>query len=358
MIDKEVQAREREKIMQECIALSKEYTHLVIELSTGVGKGRICASIIRASDSTKKWVVLVPEKVQIVNFKLDLAKHGNEDLLETHIEDVICYASVDKLEGKSVNIHLNESHRVSQHRMDILKTVNFDQIISDSATINEEIENRLHDIHPFHKYTKSLQEVIDIGILPQPEIVCIGIELSPIQRKEYDKLCKTIELWDNRYNQQGQEWQRIKYLNAGSARKRWLSTAKTTRSKALLVELEQYRLICFCGSVSQAKELGGKQAIYGTNKNNQDIIDKYNSEKENKLYTCMMMQEGQNLYNTEKGVIIQLDGTDRTFIQRSGRILRGEEPIIYILYIENTRDESYLKTAINSLDQKHIKYIT
>ena len=67
-----------------------------------------------------------------------------------------------------------------------------------------------------------------------------------------------------------------------------------------------------------------------------------------------LLQEGQNLVDIQVGVIIQLDGKERAFIQKFGRSLRAEDPIQFILYYENTRDEEYLKKALDGIDETYI----
>ena len=67
-----------------------------------------------------------------------------------------------------------------------------------------------------------------------------------------------------------------------------------------------------------------------------------------------MLQEGMNLTDIQVGVIIQLDGEERAFIQKFGRTLRAESPEQYIIYYKGTRDEEYLKKALESIDEKYI----
>ena len=70
-----------------------------------------------------------------------------------------------------------------------------------------------------------------------------------------------------------------------------------------------------------------------------------------------MLQEGVNLTDIEVGVIIQLDGEERSFIQRFGRTLRSDSPVQYIIYYKGTRDEEYLNNALENIDKKYIKEI-
>jgi superfamily II DNA or RNA helicase len=68
-----------------------------------------------------------------------------------------------------------------------------------------------------------------------------------------------------------------------------------------------------------------------------------------------MLQEGVNLTGIEAGVIIQLDGEERAFIQKFGRTLRADSPEQYIIYFRATRDEEYLQNALESIDKNYIR---
>jgi superfamily II DNA or RNA helicase len=68
-----------------------------------------------------------------------------------------------------------------------------------------------------------------------------------------------------------------------------------------------------------------------------------------------MLQEGMNLKGIEVGIIIQLDGQKLRFIQRTGRVLRSDFPVQYILYFKNTRDEEYLVNALEGINEEYVK---
>jgi superfamily II DNA or RNA helicase len=70
-----------------------------------------------------------------------------------------------------------------------------------------------------------------------------------------------------------------------------------------------------------------------------------------------MATEGMNLTDIQVGIIVQLDGNERQFVQKFGRSLRAEDPVTYIFYYKDTQDETYLKNALENIDEKFIKYI-
>ena len=59
-----------------------------------------------------------------------------------------------------------------------------------------------------------------------------------------------------------------------------------------------------------------------------------------------MLKEGMNLKNIEVGINVQLDNVERYFAQSHGRVLRSSFPEHYILFVENTQDETYVSTAL------------
>lgn len=76
-------------------------------------------------------------------------------------------------------------------------------------------------------------------------------------------------------------------------------------------------------------------------------IESFNDHKIDRLIAVNMIQEGQNLKDIEVGIIGQLDGQERAFVQKFGRTLRAKDPIQIILYFKNTRDEDYLTVALD-----------
>ena len=120
--------------------------------------------------------------------------------------------------------------------------------------------------------------------------------------------------------------------------------------------LEGKKYICFCTNISQAEVLGGANAIHSEKKSsNQAIIDSFNEGSINSLFAVGMLQEGQNLNGIQAGVIVQLDGKERAFIQKFGRSMRAEDPIQYIFYYRYTQDEKWMKNVLEGIDQNFIK---
>ncbi len=375
MIDKEKQQKQRERVQNKAVELSLEHKHLLLVWATGVGKGRALMKCIDKSTSRLKWLIMCPEIAQVENFKRDLEKHGYGHLMDSKIENVICYASFKNHQGTKLNLALNECHRLSELRENIAQTVSFDQIISDSATVPTEVRNRLWQTHPYFEYEITMDAAIQMGILPEPRITLYGVEIDDAQRRiemvgrnkkiqlvterEFlNKIDEDLSYWLERSSHE--PWAATKVKSLGSQRKRFLTSCKTRAARDLINNMEDMKYVCFTGSVDQAVELGGKYAVHSRKsaKTNEEIIRKFNEGTYNKIFANRMMREGMNLDNIEAGIIIQLDsGQDEglNFIQMCGRTMRAEAPEIFILYVRNTQDEKYLRRALSKIDKRYIK---
>ena len=84
-----------------------------------------------------------------------------------------------------------------------------------------------------------------------------------------------------------------------------------------------------------------------------DDLDDYESAKEG--YDLML--KAMNLTDIQTGIIVQLDGKERLFIQKFGRSLRAEDPVAFIFYFKDTQDEVYLKNALENIDAKYVQHI-
>lgn len=357
----------KDEIQQRAVEYSLSYPNLLVEWPTGCGKGKAAMECILASKSDKKWLILVPEIPQKDNWVKDAQKWGLFDQISHKIEAIECYASFKNYEGRALNLALNEVHRLSEYRGIVLDSINYDQIIADSATVPTEVRKRLPS--DLYTYKITMDEAISNNILPKPDITVHYIDLAPwpknytkklnIKKKKvlikcsaleyYKHLTKQYNYWKNRFFEQGEEWAERKMFTAALDRKRFLAQYKTEKAKEVLSEAIDKRKIVFCGSVEQAKELGGENAVYGENKDNLTLIEQFNNLEINELYACMMLKEGMNLNQIEWGLVIQLDSKDTGNIQRLGRILRSLYPEFHLICVKNTKDEKYLENFLKNL---------
>ena len=383
----------REALSKKAIELSKAHKNLLLEFATGTGKTKASLDIINAHGGN--WLIVVAERAHLKNWTDDIAKHNYNHLLPS-IKFVL-YASLKKELGNMYyGIVLDEAHNCkSEVRRKALKSVLFNQAILLTATISPS-EKRLLEltIGTIHTFKVSLTDAIDANILPVPKIHLhelllddvtadqkftmvkgtpsmrvsvnctyanrfiiltqykhVNLTVTCTALQKYNYLCELVEYYKATYMRSRQMGVYNRWLQTASVRKRFIADIKTTAVKAFITTLPpSSRFICFTGSINQCTALGGKSIVHSKIKDPQAIIDKFNDRKTNRLFAVGMLREGVNLVDSD-AIIVQLDSKSRSTIQRTGRALRKQFPVIHIFYYKNTIDEVYLNNSIEEFDK-------
>ena len=395
----------RETLETEALSLFKDNDNIAIQAATGVGKSKIAITLANSiiTDSSFKILLVVAEVAH--------KKNWQEEIIKWHLKDcsivTVCYASLKKY----INSHwdliiFDEAHHLqSQRRLDIFSSLYSQKRIFLSATLKDSLINTLkYSCGEIVNIKMGLQEAFSSNILPEPKIILVPLKLNDTEKnhiiteswgkkykqrkltclykdrwkylrarklipdaellitcsakQKYDYISEKFDYYKKLYLINRNEAIKNKWLQCGSLRKRFLGQLKTAVAKNLIETLKDKRFICFCSSIEQAEYLGKNNAIHSKNKASLETIQKFNNGEIDNLFAVGMLQEGQNLKNIEAGVIIQLDGEERSFIQKFGRTLRADSPLQYIIYYEGTRDEEYLKSALENIDPKYItKYV-
>lgn len=388
---------------------------LILQWGTGIGKSRVavlaCARLVQQNPCRVEILLLVAERAHIKNWENEFIKFLGKEMADEVLSyvNIMCYASLHKVGYTEWNmIILDEVHHTcTDRRMDILSTMAASYILAMSATPETAIVNleQLFDRFTVNRY--SLDQAIESRFLASPRIYLINmeldntkknhsivldwsrhrskavhlrdiyqnrwkylrnrktysghvIELSCTAREKYEWLTERIDYYKKTYLMHpGNEMLRNMWLNSGSMRKRFLGECKTDRAWMLInsLDLHSRRLLCFCSSVEQARTLGGENAVHSKNPDSQELIDSFNRKNIQRLFAVGMLQEGVTLTDIDAGIIIQLDGNSRGFIQKTGRMLRSINPVIYIFCIKDTQDTVYLNKMLENINLKYISYI-
>ncbi len=393
----------REEAQAEALNLTTN-TNIILKWATGVGKS-LGFILMQEALNPKSTYIVVAERAHIKNWTDEYKKHGKEDLLKN--TKIFCYASLSKYKNTEVDlICLDEGHHiVTELRLESLQEIKRKNIILLSATItSRDIDCLTESIGPFVVTDLSLREAVESGILPEPIIYVIPLTLDSIHnnhtiiftRGKADKhihircdykdmwgykknklkypnlhltivataaqkqmyMEKQVDYYRSLYFRSREEFAKNKWLLSGIERKRFLAECKTSEVDNLLKLIQDKRFVCFCGSIKQARELsGGKNLVCSEVKNSLQIIDDFNNEVISNIYVIDMLKEGSNLVKIQIGIMIQLDGNEGPFIQKSGRIMRAENPLIFLFYYKHTKDEDYLANVLKEVNPEHVRIL-
>lgn len=394
----------REELQIQALSLIKKNSRVALQWCTGLGKSRAAIEIANyiqdlKDDGNIKVLLVVAESAHKSNWERELSIWN----FKPNNITIECYASLPKYKDSWWDLVIfDEAHHLGTDlKMDILSSMIADYVVLLSATLPDQIMQAVSVIFGEFETSKvSLKQAIEWGILPEPKVYLIPLtlnstypnctiieewgkkekrvtyrckyyerweylrnktkypnvtlEISCTQQQKYDYLSDQFDYWKKQFFKTNKEHVKNKWLQVGAKRKRFLGECKTEAARLLLHKLQNKRFICFCISIEQAELLGGRNAIHSEKKDSLEVIDKFNLKKIDNLFAVGMLQEGQNLTDIEAGVIIQLDGKERAFVQKFGRSMRADAPIQFIFYYKNTRDIDYLDIVLEGIDEEYI----
>lgn len=409
----------RAEIQQKAVEMMKDTPLLILQWCTGLGKSKAAIDIINSycpnqSGFECAWegielrvLLVVAEIAHKKNWEEEFSKFESEFVWMNFVT-VETYASLKNHKGEEYDlIILDEAHHAgSDLRMEILEEIKTEKVLALSATLPSDMWFKLGTLYGrrMSSFKISLQEAIDWGILPEPRLYLIPmtldnthpsqmiveewgtkakrrtvkcsiserwtymkdkatyphmrLEIECTELQKYIHLSDKIEFWKKQFFRTRNEGVKNKWLQFGSERKRYLGSLKDQKAQEVLDLIKDKRYICFCSSIEQAEKLGGDNSIHSKKKGALNTIEDFNNKEIDNLFAIGMIQEGQNLVDIEVGVIIQLDGQERAFVQKSGRAMRAEEPLLFILYYRDTRDEEYLQKALEGINPDYITEVT
>lgn len=375
----------RSKVQNHALYLYSKFKHVILSWATGVGKSLAAIKII-AEDvriGTEKgnwnlWYIVCAERQHIKNWEDEFRKHGYGELLDLGYVRIFCYQSLHRYSTKA-NLVLDEAHSVTDLRLEILKQIKGDSVVSLSASLEPDRRSQLVDLEPhLYQYIITTDDAIKAGILDSPLVVRVGHKLFPRLRGAYDEYTSTITRLTAEIDQLNiklvlatgantviiQEIEdnikdiNNKILKTKVQRKALLANSKTIVALALRNRITEWgkKQIIFTGTTAQCGRLGNGYSVnsLNTTKVNEKLIGEFNNGTSKLLVCNKMLRQGTNLEGIEVGIICQLDAKQLSFTQMMGRIFRSKRPILFVFVTEDTVDEIYWNSCIKGLDPSYI----
>lgn len=311
--------------------------------------------------------MIVPtEKLRDENWKEEFNKWADESLYNK-IERY-CYASINKIDKTFDFIGADEIHNITELNSKFFELNKKASVMGLTATPPEdEVKLQLLKIYAPVVFEYTLQEaVIDelvvpfkIKIIELPldskdkyiEVKTKSLQFKTTEKSYYEFLNKQIN--QARYAK-NKQLEKFRILN----RMRFLYNlkSKTEIAKKIITQLQDKRLLIFCGTIAQAEEL---------------CSDSYHSKSGDAAYlnfihgdikhlSCVRaLNEGMNIPELDAALIVQGSSKKREIIQRMGRCVRWREnhtAEIYIINSMDTQDVSWTQRALEGFNAD-IEYI-
>mgnify|MGYP003670426201 CR=1 FL=1 len=350
---------------------------------TGFGKSR--CGVLAAAHVLKEYggtgLILVPTTQLQKQFREEFLKWGKEEALDSL--DIICYQSAHKLRGKHYSIVIcDEVHLgLSPIYRRFFTNNMFDKLLCMTATIPEEDEYRklLVNLAPIN-YLVSLDKCVELGLVAPYEIYCVPVSMTEEETKAYkeanDLFVKAqYKLGDPNNNfrdaftnaqmvisgrRSGDKAAARDFYKGIRDRKTVVQHAviKKECAKTIISEYVDKKVLVFSGSNAftdeMAEHLDGIAYHSGKSKKKREgILEEFKSGENKILCSTKALNQGFDSPDSEVGIIAGLESKALPMIQRIGRLLRlSEDKIgkIYILYVQDSQEEKWLKNAVLNLN--------
>jgi superfamily II DNA or RNA helicase len=276
--------------------------------------------------------------------------------------EYVTHVSLGKHLNKKYDIIVcDEIHLLSEKQKQNFKVImkHNPTVLGLSGTLSEKTELELKQelgLSIINEYT--LEEAITDGIISDYRINVIKVDLdnstiidlkkSKTEKQKYNALTWVIE-------NKGQSL----FLNLARMRIIHNSIAKTNKTKDILKNLKQERVLVFCANNKIAKSLGCK--VHTSKNNTQIAFEKFISGKGNNHYAvCKIGNTGISFKDLDHIVINAFDSNSENLTQRICRSLILDAPgkisNIYIVTSNEKAELRWLDKALEFFKKEKIKY--
>lgn len=373
--------------------LSSTSNCVLAELPTSVGKSRVALDFMHDRNVTGKILIVIPRKVLKNTWEKEFEKWGYESYFNQ--VTFTTYISLPKHTEEEFNLVIfDECHHLSARARDAVCDLKSDYYVLLSATITKALRIEIQALFPNIECFKiSMKQAIEDEILPDPKVYLMPLELGNefnseeiwINQKKgrvpkvipfagrfnarkdksntylirctpaqyYQDLSGLVSFYKKAYMKTNNGIMYSKWQRAAKDRLLWLSNQKNGIVLNLLEKLKGKRTLTFCNGVEQTKLLG-KYCINSKEKKASEYLEKFNEGKIEHITACDMLNEGVNLVNCQVGIFAMINGSETMILQKNGRILRHQDPIIYIIYYKDTREEELVNEIITNYNQELI----
>ena len=350
---------------------------------TGFGKSRCgvmainhVLNVIGGSSA----LVLVPTIQLQDQFKEEFDKWECENCLGR--VEVMCYQSAHKLRNQQYDIVVcDEIHLgLSEKYRNFFKYNVYNRILCMTATLPEEPRYKLelYKIAPV-VYKITLDQCVDIGIVSPYEIHCMPVELTDEERAEYKRINHEFVAHKMALEPNAFDFAKtaLKSPNVSyDIKMHAVGFYKTIRERKAIVDkahnkIEMFKNLVYNNLGQKIITFGGLNEFTDTlaesvaplaevyhskipKKKRTEALRRFKENEVDVLCSTKALNQGFDVPNASLGIVCGLTSKGLSMIQRVGRLVRFKEGKIgrvYVLYVKDSQEEKWLKSATWDLDR-------
>jgi superfamily II DNA or RNA helicase len=356
----------RDEIQIKALESTQGKSRAGLALGTGVGKTKVGLMHIEDNYSPlKNILIVVPKRSIIDEWKNQADKFGVSHLLENAI--FTTYLSLTKHNPDDYDLlYLDECHSLLESHKEGFLDQYSGKILGLTGTpprnTYSEKWRLVNEFCPI-VYTYVVDDAVEANILNDYKIVVHMLELGrvknvPVELKNrapfYTSELEHYTYWTNRLEMSSGKKQT--QINA-IMRMKGMQTYKSKELYAqILLNSINDKCIVFANTQEQADRIC-KHSYHSNNSESTENLEKFKSGEITKLSCVLQLSEGVNIPGLKQGIILHAYGNERKSSQRIGRLLRlnpDDKAIIHILCYMDTKDEDWVRSALEDYDQSKI----
>ena len=339
----------------------------VVEVAPRVGKTKITIDALNTVEKEISVLILAPRKEIFESWKEEMEKWNLRDNIKV---EFLWSNSISKNKKAYNLIIADEIHAYNLKVLNLLskEQLKGTRILALTGTLDGDTEFLLETMLKLNVlYTYSVEQAIADKIIADYEIICVGCDLDAADKyvlggnKENPFLQTELEAysyWDTSYTQakQRQKWSSLRFLMSKRLDVIYNARSKQKVTEDILSLVD--RCIIFSGRQDIADKLGDNSFH---SKSDKDSLKQFSEGKIDKLSVVSMVSMGVTIPDLKVAVFNQLKSGENLAVQQAMRAMnmeKGRKATIYIVYLRNTQDEVWMRSALKGFESSKIKECT
>lgn len=320
----------------------------------------------------KRVLIAYPDNKIKQSWKDDFAKREYDDSnvtytthlsLKKHLEEQFDLIVIDE-------IHLLSEAQIAVAREMIEKHMEFSHTGGDvlglTGTLSSWTEKTLKDELDLHVVaTYSIEQAIEEGVVADYEITVVKVRLDNTIKNNYKGKKRTEKQQFDAYGYVIDSLERAgkstMFLRLARMRIIQNSIAKLRRTRKIISEHKDERILVFCGVTKIADQIGIPS--YHSKKEEKKIFDDFVSGKGKHLAVVKIGNTGVTYKPLNRVIINYFDSNGENLAQKINRCMAMEydnpdkKAHIYIISSDEPVELKWLKKALEFFDKEKIKYV-
>lgn len=339
--------------------------HGILNLCPRFGKIRTTIKILEQLDDNASILIAYPDNKIKASWEADFEELGYNSENVTYTT----HLSLHKHASHSFDIVIiDEIHLLSDNQIEVCKemfSIN-PVVLGLTGTLSRSTEVKLEmelDIHVVAEY--SIEKAIEEGVIVDYEINVIRVPLDDVVKQSFNGKVRTekqqFKALSFMIDKLEQEGKNTMFLRLARMRIIQNSVSKLNKTKKILSDNLNERILVFCGVTKIADKLGIPS--FHSKSTDKKLFQDFSEGKGNHMAVVKIGNSGVTYKPLDKVIINYFDSNSENLAQKINRCMAYEfgnpekKAKIYIISSNEPVELKWLKKALEFFEESKIKYL-